>query len=152
MGAAVTKEQVANLADDIVRLLGPTTPQARSAVRAMIHNAVGAARHAARKPGDESMTIETRSMVSGQDYRPIVVVEWGEQVGQLSPGEARDFAERVRRTADGAESDAFVYEFVTQELHVNSEGAAAVVLHAFREFRESRARKDYLPPEARPNA
>jgi hypothetical protein len=147
----VTKEQVANLADDIVRQLAPNSTQARSIVRSLIHNAISKAHHAAMH-SREPMTIQTRSIVSGRDYRPIVVVEWGEQEAQLSPGEARDFAERVRLVADAAESDAFIFEFVTKELHVNSEGAAAVVLHNFREFREARARADYLPPEGRPNA
>jgi hypothetical protein len=138
----MTGEQVENLTTDILRYFGVDPAGNRSVVRTMIRNAVSTAH---RAQGDH-MTIESRSLISAEDYRPIVAIEWNEQHGQLSPNEARDFAERLRRTADAAESDAFVYEFLTQHIGAGSEHAA-MVLHLFREFREQRMRKDYRATE-----
>lgn len=140
-------DQIENLVSDLMRTFAAGTPP-RTLVRSLIRNAMSVARQAARGAKDGHMNIEVRPIVSGTDYRPVVQVEWGEKQGQLSPGEARDFAERLRLTADAAESDAFVFEFLTQKIGTDAE-RAATVLYQFRQFREKRARLDYdLRPAA----
>jgi hypothetical protein len=110
----------------------------------MIRNAVSVSRI---KPGKQPPTvIDVASIVSSTsgDFRPVVQISWGDQQGQLSPGEARDHAERIRRTADAAESDAFLFSFMTGTLGLPAE-AGQTMLYQFREYREERARKDFLP-------
>lgn len=137
-------QQIERLTDELVKAVGEKYSPPRAVIRSHIRNAVTLARKeaAASGPGGGSLMIESRSIVSGADYRPLVVIEWGEKEAQFSPGDTRDLAERLRRMADAAESDAFIFDFVVNGLGSDPERAAHV-MYAFREFREERARKDY---------
>jgi len=139
----VTHEQIDNLVKDIRRMCGLEHAPPTSVLRSLVRNAVALAR---LKPGgpQEPMIIDIASIVSARDNSPVIQMSWGDQQGQLSPGEARDHAERLRRAADAAESDAFLFHFLTTETGLDPD-KASWMLHSFREFREERARKDYLP-------
>lgn len=144
----MTKDEIQNLVSDLLRVVhnNGVSPGTRSIFTSMITNALTVSRRAQGTVNAGEMTIETNSLISNRTKAPIVALKWGEMEGQLSPGEARDFAERVRRTADAAESDAFVFDFLVNQVETDP-NRASMVLHLFREFREDRARKDYLPPE-----
>jgi hypothetical protein len=149
----MTKDEIANLAKDILRNVqnGGTGAGMASIIATLITNAQTISRANNRTVNSAPTMLETTSLVSGRTKDPVVSLKWGEHEGQLSPGEARDFAERIRRTADAAESDAFVFDYLTNHIEVDAD-KAGYVLHLFREYREERARKDYLPPSAPDNA
>ena len=54
---------------------------------------------------------------------------------QLSPEEARDLALNLMECAEASEQDAFMFEFVSKELHAG-ESAAAGILGEFRKWRD----------------
>ncbi len=145
-------EQIDNLVQDLLRAFRAGAPPA-GVLRSIIRNAIILAKQTSRnREADGHMDIHCQSIVAGRDYSPVIQIEWGEKMGQLSPGETRDFAERLRRTADAAESDAFVFQFMTEKVSLDA-NRAAQVLYDFREFREKRARMDYdLRVESKPHA
>lgn len=63
----------------------------------------------------------------------------GKILGQMSTTEARDHARAVTETAEAAETDAFLYEFVTKNLQ-GTKQTAAELMTAFRRFREARGK------------
>jgi hypothetical protein len=93
----------------------------------------------------EQPILMTNSIVCGKDHAPMVQFEWGEMRFQLMPNEARDLAVRILKAAEAAESDAFILHFLEAKLEIKDPYAQSGILLTFREFREERARKDYLP-------
>ena len=84
--------------------------------------------------------IRTESYVSNEDHQAYVRFLWGEEKGKLTPKEARDFALTILEAADAAESDAFIVNFMTEQ--VKADAVAAVkILREFREFREAARNK-----------
>ncbi len=63
----------------------------------------------------------------------------GKVVGQMTPTEARDHARAIMEASEAAETDAFLWEFVTRELGGTQEAAAGMMV-AFRRFREARGK------------
>lgn len=97
-----------------------------------------------KKNKEEGNILHTSSIVSSTDFTPQVQFEWNEMKFQLTPNEARDLAIRVFEAADAAESDAFVASYLKEKLKVGPQAMMAILI-AFREYREERKRKDYLP-------
>jgi hypothetical protein len=74
----------------------------------------------------------------GNTNQPFVQVE-GEAIDgpiQLSPQEARAFAMTLLESADAAESDGFIVEFMRKELKADHEHTM-VLLKEFRKFRQN---------------
>jgi hypothetical protein len=70
--------------------------------------------------------MHTHSIVSHRTKRGMVMVEWLGDTAQFDPEDARRFAHVILRECDNAETDAFVYEFVTG-LEVTDEAAWAMI-------------------------
>jgi hypothetical protein len=79
-------------------------------------------------------TIHVESMVASRDGMPFVVLKWGDERGQLTPDEAREHAHLILEAADAAESDAFIFKFVTEKIQIPEQ--AAQILLEFRKFRD----------------
>lgn len=87
--------------------------------------------------------IEIESMVSGRTREPFVVLKWGGESGQLTPTEARAHARRVLEAAEAADSDAFLMDFLRDQVGADLQHQVAVL----GEFRAWRAKRD---PEIEP--
>lgn len=77
------------------------------------------------------------SRVNAADSQPVVEFRWGDQVGELTPDEARAHALKILAAADAAESDAFMVGFLRNEVGASLQGAAGL-LQEFRVYRNSR--------------
>lgn len=82
--------------------------------------------------------LHTHSIVSARTKRGIVVIEWGEMGGQFDPEDARVFAHTLLREADNAETDAFLFEIMTDKV----KAPPHVVGGFLEEFRKDRARRE----------
>lgn len=90
--------------------------------------------------------IHVQSIVSAADGRPLVQVRWGEQVGQFSPDEAREYALILLAAANAAETDAALLRFVREAGGADTQ--AAGLLAAFRRARgDSPDREDWRKAE-----
>lgn len=78
------------------------------------------------------------SMVSQRTQQPMVRIMWGEQEGQLTSEEARETAMKLWDVAHGADADAFVFSFFTDNLNIPKEKMYGL-LQEFREYRERQA-------------
>lgn len=96
-------------------------------------------------PKDDNETLWTAGIVAGADHAPVVQFHLKGIRFQLLPGEARDLAYAILRAAETAESDSFLVHFLEEKIGVKDPNIVRVMLNDFREFREARARKDYLP-------
>ncbi len=54
---------------------------------------------------------------------------------QLDPSAARDLAANLLQAAEASESDAFLFEFVSKELHAGDQAAGGILI-AFRKWRD----------------
>jgi hypothetical protein len=75
---------------------------------------------------------------SGVNMRgePFIQLTLNENViGQFTPAEARDFARTILEAAEAAETDAFLMQWVTQQVGAGPEQAAGL-LADFRRYRE----------------
>lgn len=77
------------------------------------------------------------SLVGYKTGEPLVELAWGDQKGQLSSAEARAHAYRILQAADAAESDLFIWRFMTDTIGVSTDAAARVITE-FRKFRDAR--------------
>lgn len=84
-------------------------------------------------------TITIKSIYGARERVPSVVIEWGENSGQLTPTEARTLGMRFFEAAENAEQDAFMFEMVKE--HLGGDGPAFGVLKEFREWRLNRGDK-----------
>jgi hypothetical protein len=84
--------------------------------------------------------IHTHSIVSHRTGRGIVVIEWGEMGGQFDPEDARVFAHTILRECDNAETDAFIYGFMKDNLEASPQALGAVIT----ELRTERAKREQL--------
>jgi len=97
----------------------------------------------AKTQKDEGM-IEVVSIVSGSTFQPLVQIKWGDKEGQLSVEEARVHALIILEVAEAAESDAFVFQWLTRDIIGTAEdekGNWDEVIAQFREFREKRIKR-----------
>ncbi len=60
-------------------------------------------------------------------------------IAQMNPREARDYARVITECSEAAETNAFLWEFVTKDLKQTQHAAAAMMV-AFRRFREKRGK------------
>lgn len=63
----------------------------------------------------------------------------GKPIGQMTPAEARGHAHVIIETAEAAETDAFLWDFVRNNLKGTDEAAVAL-MQAFRTYREERGK------------
>lgn len=59
---------------------------------------------------------------------------------QLHPDEARDLAANLLQAAEAADQDAFLFEFVSKELHAGDNAGGGILLE-FRKWRSERLGK-----------
>ena len=85
-------------------------------------------------------TVMVTGGYGGNTRKPYVAVEFGgdppETILQMSPEEARRLGMNLIACAEASESDAFLVEFVTQELK-SDDKHAVILLQAFRKFRNA---------------
>jgi hypothetical protein len=82
-------------------------------------------------------TIMVESGYGGNTRQPFVEIkdEWLKAPMQLSPEEARDLALNLLEAAEASEQDAFMFEFVSKDLHAGDQ-AAANIIGEFRKWRD----------------
>lgn len=80
--------------------------------------------------------IWVQSMVSHRTRQPMVSIYWPKDVeaAQMTPAEAREFALSILRSAEAAEQDSFMFEWV-QKVVGADEAAAAGLLQEYRKYR-----------------
>lgn len=92
-----------------------------------------------------SGVIGVQSIVSMRTREPLVLITWGDQSGQLSPDEARQHALRILECAEAAESDAFVFGWLTRDIVGTAEDERENwdrIIGEFRKFRLAREGQD----------
>ena len=82
-------------------------------------------------------TIMVSSGYGGNTHKPFIMIETPEldRPIQMSPQEARDLAANLLQAAEGADSDAFLFEFIKNELN-QPERVCADLLIMFRQWRK----------------
>ena len=94
--------------------------------------------------------ISVTSMYGANTHQPAVMFKWGAEVGVVTVNEARKHALRVLEAAEGAEGDAFIADWVRDNV-IKGEGEAdpdkvnrivAGFLLDFRNARTLRAEKE----------
>jgi hypothetical protein len=94
----------------------------------------------------EEGMIQVSSLVSGRTFEPLVEIRWGDLRAQLGLEEARSHALYILECAEGAESDAFVFQWLTRDIIGTTAGDDREnfmqVIEEFRKFREARLRKE----------
>lgn len=82
------------------------------------------------------------SIVSGRNFEPLVNVRLGEKmIGQFPPEGARQYAGQLLEAAEAAESDAFVFKWLTRDVIGTFDDDSAnfqEIMDEFRTFREAR--------------
>lgn len=86
-------------------------------------------------PPEHQIIVTT--MYGLETRQPYVSLAWGAERGDLTPDEARTFALQVLDAASASEADAFLVEFLNENVGANLEHAAHL-LNEFREWREKR--------------
>lgn len=93
-----------------------------------------------RKP----KTLWATTIFGAQTKKGIVVLSLDDQeLVQLEPDNAREFAQSVYRAAEAAEQDEFMYRFALQA--IGGEREAALLLVEYRNFRALRAAREGEP-------
>ncbi|HEY0658045.1 MAG TPA: hypothetical protein VGD05_06210 [Pyrinomonadaceae bacterium] len=86
--------------------------------------------------------IWVNSLVSGRTFEPLVEIVWGNQKAQLSLTEARNHALYILECAEAAESDAFVFQWLTRDIIGSAQDEAdnfKQIIEEFKQFREARS-------------
>lgn len=90
------------------------------------------------KPGpDEQIPVLVTSMYGYQTRQPYVTLVIGEVVTHLTPDQAREVGAMLVEVSMAADADAFLFEFVREELKAD-ERYAGLLLRSFREWRQKR--------------
>jgi len=80
------------------------------------------------------------SMYGAKSKNPIVRIQYGDFLDvMVAPGDARDLASNLLQSAEAAEVDAFLVEFIAKVTDKPVE-ESAIVLREFREWRNERQR------------
>lgn len=74
--------------------------------------------------------------------QPFVSLQIKDAVIQMSPEEARKIAQQLNECAEGALSDAMIFEFITQRLGAAPEAGYGIIME-FREFRRKRDERSH---------
>lgn len=89
----------------------------------------------------EKNAIHVGSIVSGRTFEPLVEITLGLERAQLGVEEAREHAAYILQCAEAAESDAFVFTWLTRDIIGSDEENVENwdrVIGEFRKFREAR--------------
>lgn len=78
--------------------------------------------------------IHINSMVANRNHQPYVTLKLGDQATQMDPTEARRIAAWLLEAAEAAEADAFIVQFLSKDMDLGTDYAAAV-LATFRKKR-----------------
>lgn len=81
------------------------------------------------------------SIVSGRTYEPLIQIEWNGQAGQLDLDDARQHALGILEACEAAESDAFVFKWLTRDIIGTAQDDAdnfRQIIDEFKAFREAR--------------
>jgi hypothetical protein len=92
------------------------------------------------KKTDEGMLF-VESIVSGRTFEPLVQLKWGDKSCQMGLNEAREHALGILEAAEAAESDAFVFKWLTRDIIGTAGDDKAnfeLVIQEFRKFRLAR--------------
>lgn len=98
----------------------------------------------AAKPSDEGILFVT-SIVSGTTFEPLVELQWGEKKCQMGLEEARGHALGILEACEAAESDAFVFQWLTRDIIGTAEdqrGNFEQIIAEFKQFREARTKRE----------
>lgn len=91
-------------------------------------------------PGEK--TIWVTSLYGYHNRQPLVALTiGGETSTQMEPAEARDLALNLLRSAEAAEADGFVVEWLRDKVKLD-DGGIATLLNEFREWRARREGTD----------
>lgn len=82
-----------------------------------------------------SAAIHIESGVSGRTEEPMVTLTWGAEGAQLTVAEARQHALRILEAAEAAESDALLWRWLRDVVHVDDPAQRAQALGEFRTLR-----------------
>lgn len=82
-------------------------------------------------------TLRVISLVSRRTNNGLVEIMVDNGRIQINPNQARKIAGDIVAAAEGAEGDAFLYNFITEELK-QDDAAAAMILSQFRDYRDKR--------------
>lgn len=83
------------------------------------------------------------SIVSGRTMEPLVEIQWGDRKAQVGLEEARNHALHILECAEAAESDAFVFGWLTRDIIGTAEDEREnfrQIIEEFKRFREARSR------------
>lgn len=84
------------------------------------------------------MNIEITSIYGAKERQPLIHLKWGEMEGSLTIPAARAHAVAILESAEAAIGDAFLFEYAAQLNPDNPDGAGAVLMSEFREWRQKR--------------
>ena len=94
---------------------------------------------------EKELELWAESIVSGRNFEPLVNVKIGnESIGQFTVEGARQFAGQLFEAAEAAESDAFVFKWLTRDIIGTFEDDSANfarIMDEFRAFRKAREGK-----------
>lgn len=76
------------------------------------------------------------SLLSARTKEPVVGLSFGGEGAQFSPAKAREIARMLMEAAESADTDAFVWQWATEQLH-STEDVAQQVVRDFRQYRET---------------
>lgn len=90
----------------------------------------------------KDLTIGAESIVSGRNFEPLVNITFaGQSIGQFPPEAARQFAGQVLEAAEAAESDAFIFRWISKDI-IGTAGDHAEnyqkIISEFKAFRDAR--------------
>lgn len=91
-------------------------------------------------------TIDAQSGVNAKGEPFVQIVCRGELIAQLDTAGARQFSGQVLEAAEAADTDAFLMSFFTKAVGTDDQ-RAAIMLIAFREWRESHGGRPAPDPE-----
>lgn len=103
---------------------------------------------------EPELQLWAESIISGRTREPLVQMRLGDKpIGQFSPNAARQYAGQLLEAAEAAESDAFVFNWLTRDIIGTSEDEQANwdrIIGEFRAFREARLNTDPWKANATP--
>ncbi len=91
----------------------------------------------AKSPNVQEVRVE--AMVASRSLEPAVMLRIGEMFTTMTVDKAREIAAFLIESAESAEQDAFMIEFVMKNLGLEREEAGRLLV-AFRDYREERRR------------
>lgn len=117
---------------------GPSHPGScdREALKHVIQNL--RMLEAARQKIDGPGVIMIRSLISHRTEKPRIDIQVGEIHTQMDADAAMDVAKNLIECCQGAYADAFIFHFLTEQLH-QEKSLAAALIEQFRDYREKLA-------------